>query len=109
MKRIACSVFLLLITYAAWSQHTLKIVVTSELPKQPLAGASVTIPVLRKGAATDSSGKAILKNIPDGSFVVEISFIGFNTVKEKISFPLAKDSVEIDLEKPMKKIAPISL
>ena len=54
MKRIACSVFLLLITYAAWSQHTLKIVVTSELPKQPLAGASVTIPVLRKGAATES-------------------------------------------------------
>ena len=106
MKRIACSVFLLLITYAAWSQHTLKIVVTSELPKQPLAGASVTIPVLRKGAATDSSGKAILKNIPDGSFVVEISFIGFNTVKEKISFPLAKDSVEIDLEKTDEEDSP---
>ena len=76
MKRMACSVFFLLINYAAWSQHTLKIVVTSELSKQPLAGASVTMPALHKGAATDSSGKAVLKNIPEGSFVVEISFIG---------------------------------
>ncbi|HZK65766.1 MAG TPA: carboxypeptidase-like regulatory domain-containing protein, partial [Puia sp.] len=72
---------------------------SSEVSNQFLAGASVTIPVLGKGAATDSTGKAVLKNIPDGIFVVEVSFVGFNTVKEQILFPLAKDVVEIVLEK----------
>lgn len=99
MKRIALPAFLLLIGYVARSQNTLKILVSSEVSKQSLAGASVIIPILRKGTATDSSGKAILKNIPDGIFAVEISFVGFNSVKEKISFPFVKDVMEVELEK----------
>src|SRR5882672_7719942 len=106
MKRIAFTAFLLLITYVARSQNTLKILVSSAISKQPLAGASITIPVLDKGTATDSSGKAVLKNIPNGNFMVEISFIGYNTIKEKISFPLAKDILEIDLEKADEENSP---
>ncbi len=99
MRRIAFSAIILLLTYVARSQNTLKIQVSSEVSNQFLAGASVAIPVLGKGTATDSSGTAILKNIPDGVFGVEISFVGFNTIKEQILFPLAKGVVEITLEK----------
>jgi len=106
MKRIALFAFLWSITYAVRSQNTLKIVVSSGISKQFLVGASVTIPVLGKGAATDSSGKAILKNIPTGNFMIEISFIGYNTFKEKISFPFSKDIVEIYLEKTEEENSP---
>jgi len=100
MNRIALSTFLLLfLAVVVRSQNTIKIIVSSELSKQPLSGASVTIPVLGKGTVTDSSGNAILKNIPAGNFTIEISFVGYNTVKEKITFPLAKDLVEINLKK----------
>ena len=106
MKRIAFSAFLLLFTYVVRSQNSLKILVSSELSKQSLEGASVTIPDLRKGTATDSSGKAILKNVPNGIFMVEISFIGYNTFKERISFPPAKDMIEVDLEKTDEENSP---
>ena len=98
MKGIIFSVSLLLITYVGRSQNTIKILVSSEISKQALQGASVSIPLLGKGTATDSAGFAILKNIPKGVFVVEISFIGFDTYKEKISFPSVKSIIEINLE-----------
>jgi outer membrane receptor for ferrienterochelin and colicins len=106
MKRIVFTAILLVLAHAGYSQNTLKIFVHSEMSNQPLAGASVVIPVLGKGAATDSAGYAVLKNIPNGVFMVEISFIGFNTLKEKISFPPAKDLLEIDLEKSDEENSP---
>src|SRR5258706_11528822 len=106
MKGIALSAFLLLMTCVVSAQKTVKILVNSEISKRPLVGASVTIPVLGRGAATDSAWYAVLKNVPNGVFVVEISFIGFNTFKERISFPLAKEVVEIDLEKTDEENSP---
>jgi outer membrane receptor for ferrienterochelin and colicins len=98
VKRIIFSAFLLLLACAGRSQNSIRILVRSEIFKQALPGASVSIPVLRKGVATDSSGYAVLKNVPDGVYLVEISFIGMDTYKEKISVPSSKTVIEINLE-----------
>jgi len=51
----------------------------------PLAGATVYIVKLKKSAVTDKDGQFIMKNIPDGEYEVEISFIGYEPRKIKVS------------------------
>lgn len=53
---------------------------------EPLSGASIYIPDLKKGTVSDSLGHYKLSNIPAGNFLVEIKYIGFQTIIENIHF-----------------------
>ena len=58
-----------------------------ENPKgEALPGTSIYIPDLKKGAIADTSGHYKISNIPTGSYLVEIKFVGFQTILEKIYF-----------------------
>lgn len=50
----------------------------------PLHGASLYLPDLRTGTTTDGNGNYVLRNLPVGKYLVEISFIGYSTVVETI-------------------------
>ena len=62
----------------------------------PLPGVNILLVELRLGAATDEKGNFIFKNIPDGNYTIRASFVGHQTVVEKITVPLEKD-VEIEM------------
>ncbi|OGU46765.1 MAG: hypothetical protein A2000_02815 [Ignavibacteria bacterium GWB2_36_8] len=62
----------------------------------PLPGVNILLVELRLGAATDGKGNFIFKNIPDGNYTIRASFVGHQTVVEKITVPLEKD-VEIEM------------
>jgi len=51
-----------------------------------MAGASVYISDLRKGTVSDANGNYHLDNIPSGTYVVEIKFIGYKTIVQNIYF-----------------------
>jgi TonB-dependent starch-binding outer membrane protein SusC len=51
----------------------------------PLAGATVFIRKLKKSATTDAKGEFLLKNVPDGEYEVEVSFVGYQTFTTTIS------------------------
>jgi TonB-dependent starch-binding outer membrane protein SusC len=50
----------------------------------PLVGATVYIRKLKKSAVTDAKGEFVLKNVPDGEYEVEISYVGYETFTTKI-------------------------
>ena len=52
----------------------------------PLPGASVYIPDLKKGSIADAKGNYDLANVPAGSYLVEIKYIGYKTIAENIDF-----------------------
>jgi iron complex outermembrane receptor protein len=52
----------------------------------PLAGASVFIPDLKKGSIADAKGNFQINNIPAGSYLVEVRYIGYKSVAENIDF-----------------------
>ena len=52
----------------------------------PLAGASVYIPDMRKGSIADATGNYHINNIPPGTYLVEIKFIGYKTILQNIDF-----------------------
>ena len=51
----------------------------------PLAGATVYIPKLKKSVTTGAKGDFTFKEVPDGEYDVEISYIGYVTYKTKVT------------------------
>ncbi len=60
--------------------------VVDESNNQPLEGASIYIPDLKKGVVVNQEGHFTLNNIPSGRHVVEISFYGYKTQVVTIDF-----------------------
>ena len=52
---------------------------------EPLRGVSVYIPDLKTGVASASDGTYLIRNIPSGAYVIEVSIIGYATQAEKIT------------------------
>lgn len=88
MKRIFLLIIHISIVVFASAQPTTKTQlsgkVTDAKTGQPLAGASVILADSRTGTATDSSGNYVLKNIPVGHNIIEVSYAGYKTIVEHL-------------------------
>ena len=51
-----------------------------------LPGASIYIADLKKGSVADENGAYQINNIPSGTYLVEVKFIGYKTVLQNINF-----------------------
>lgn len=51
---------------------------------QPVAGATVAIPDLKTGTSTNANGFYLLKNLPRGKYLMEVSALGYASVIEEI-------------------------
>ncbi|MDE3144543.1 MAG: carboxypeptidase-like regulatory domain-containing protein, partial [Bacteroidota bacterium] len=72
---------------------------------QPLAGATIFIPDLKLSTIADSSGAYKFKNLPAGTFLIEIRFEGYKTITKNIvikgtvlheNFALEESATEIN-------------
>lgn len=59
-------------------------IITDAKTGAPVEGATIFLSDIKSGTASDASGKFIIKNIPPGRHLVEISHIGYNTLVENI-------------------------
>ncbi len=51
----------------------------------PLPGTSIYIPDLKLGAVADSLGNYFFKNLPTGSYLIEVHSVGFKTLTRSVS------------------------
>src|SRR5664279_5693954 len=51
--------------------------ITDSKNNTALNGASIYIPDIKTGAASDADGSYEINNIPNGTYLVEVSFVGF--------------------------------
>lgn len=79
--------------------------VTDKKTNQPLAGATIFIPDLKLSIVADSSGAYKFKNLPVGTFLVEVRFEGYKTITRNIvikgsviheNFSLEESAAEIN-------------
>jgi iron complex outermembrane receptor protein len=87
MKKISIFLFLFVSTLANAQSFKLSGKVVDE-NKSPLAGASILVKEIKQGASTDVAGNFSF-NLEKGTYTVEVSFLGYNTISEKIT--LSKD------------------
>ncbi|GAA3969010.1 TonB-dependent receptor [Mucilaginibacter dorajii] len=71
---------------AADAIGTLTGTITDKADGKPIIGATITIPDLRKGAVTDANGKYTFNNIPKGIYLVQVSYLGYSTVNQRVDF-----------------------
>ncbi len=52
---------------------------------KPLQGASIYIPDIKAGTTSDANGNYILRNLPAGTYLVQVGFVGYKNSIKKIS------------------------
>ena len=76
--------------------------VTEKTKGSALSGASVYIPDLKVGAISDNYGYYKFNNLPSGSYLIEVHYVGFRTVTKSVTvsgpvtqdFTLSDESIE---------------
>ena len=91
MKTTYVFVLLSLVMQTLWSQNTLQGIVTDTNTKEALVFVNVYLPELEKGTVTNEKGNFTLNNIPNGNYKIVVSFIGYETHSQTISFPLSEN------------------
>ena len=80
-----------LISQSALAQNSFTVTVLDHETNKPIIGATVFFPSLNLGNTTDPYGKATVNNIPDGEYLIEIRYVGYETLSFSRSFPLPDD------------------
>jgi outer membrane receptor for ferrienterochelin and colicins len=110
MKKLFTLVALLACS-AVYAQNTIKAVIRDDKTKQPLPGATATIPALKKGETADTTGILIIDKVPDGKVVITFSFVGYISQEKTLTLP-AKNSgqiLEIYLEHVTGELAEVTI
>ncbi|MCZ4319573.1 TonB-dependent receptor [Aequorivita viscosa] len=85
MKNSLCLLAVFIVSMSASSQNSLTGTITSKNTNQSVS-ATIYLPQLEKGTVADFDGKYNIQNIPDGSYNVVFSSLGFATVSKKLYF-----------------------
>ncbi|MEN8157692.1 MAG: TonB-dependent receptor [Bacteroidota bacterium] len=97
MKRAAWMLAMSFLALAAYSQHTISgVVVDNE--NQPLPGASLVIDEIGRGGVASTNGAFSLENVPEGTFTLKITFVGYETKTRSFTIPPDLDLGRISLK-----------
>lgn len=72
-------------------------VVTNADTKETLPGVNVVVVELNTGVATDVDGNYTIKNIPEGTYTVRASYIGFIAAEHEVSIGSGETKLDIEL------------
>jgi len=79
-------------------QNSLKINIKDGNSQEPLTGATILLKGTNNGTVTDIDGMAQLTNIPNGKQIIQVSFIGYQTLEDTLIFPFTEAEIwEISL------------
>jgi hypothetical protein len=81
MKKLVLILVFTFLYFTGFSQETgaIKGKIIEQATQQTVIGASVTLQNTQLGNTTDTSGIFTLKNVPEGTYTLVISFIGFQS------------------------------
>lgn len=101
MKKIILLLIAAIIAAGANGQNTFKAIIKDSETKEVLIGATAFLESYpQNGTTSDGNGMLELKNIPNGTQVIVISYVGYEMKKETINFPLpSHETIEILLNK----------
>ncbi len=95
MKKVIFLAVIIVSTFNVFAQFSILGTVKDSV-NQPIIGATVRVAEAFKGVFTDNNGKYKLSNLKEGSYVIEVSFIGYETQHFNVD-NLTKD-VEVNFD-----------
>ncbi|MFI1772134.1 TonB-dependent receptor [Thalassobellus citreus] len=95
--KILLNILLLLAVSSIYAQNNLQGIVTDKNTNEPIIFANIYLPQLEKGATTNEKGAYTISNIPNGTYKIIISFIGYKTQSINVTLPNS-EKLTISLE-----------
>ena len=100
MKRLFLFVVLICNLSILLSQNTFTAIIKDEDSKKVLPFANVVLENTQIGGSTDTTGKVIIENLPDGKQTLVFSYVGYRKKEKGFTFPLkTSEPVIVYLEK----------
>lgn len=88
MKKLlfVLSIFILFVASASAQKggHSLNISVVEKGTNEPVVMATVQLQPAGSLTVTDMDGKAVIKNVPDGDYTLQITYVGFEQINTRI-------------------------
>ncbi|QEC51758.1 iron complex outermembrane receptor protein [Anseongella ginsenosidimutans] len=97
MKTIFVILMTLISSACAFGQHVLNGVIRDKISGAPLPGATIRLQNTFMSTQADASGHFQFTNLQQGSYILQITFIGYATAELPVSLPQS-ESLEIALE-----------
>lgn len=95
MKNYILTFIIIFFSWKGFSQNSLSGKLTDKITKEPLIGATLYFPDLKKGTTTGKNGDYIISDLPTGRFLLEIRYIGFAAQLIKVNI---SSDIKMDLE-----------
>ncbi|MFH5883706.1 SusC/RagA family TonB-linked outer membrane protein [Halalkalibaculum sp. DA3122] len=73
-------------------------VVTDQQSGEPVPGANIFIPNLERGTTTNVDGEYTLNNIPVGTYMVRVSYIGYTTIQQTIDVSTGQNEINFEMQ-----------
>jgi iron complex outermembrane receptor protein len=95
MKKVLINIFSVIIflclSIPLFSQSNVQLagIITDAKTGKPLGGASIFIHDIKLGTISENDGNYIIKKIPAGKYLVEVTYIGYATVIENVDIKSA--------------------
>ena len=87
MNRIVTILMVLVLPFALFAQNTITGNVTDASNGNALAGANVVVGGTTMGAAADADGYYVIEDVPDGTYTLTASVIGYENGNATITLP----------------------
>ncbi|MEN2754923.1 TonB-dependent receptor [Capnocytophaga sputigena] len=101
---------LLLTTSSLWAQNTAELSgkITDKATQKPLIGADIYLKELKKGGSTDMQGYYHLKGIPEGTYTIIGSYLGYQSFSKKI-YLKGQERLDISLKEQAEEISGVTV
>ena len=90
--------------------HDITIKLTEKASKEPIMMATVQLNPLGAYAVSDTKGNAVLKNIPEGSYTLVVSYVGFEPIQQqlKVTKPLTMQLQMVETSLALKEVTVVA-
>ncbi|MBD8489529.1 TonB-dependent receptor [Echinicola sp. CAU 1574] len=97
MKRLLMTAVCLLVGFGAMAQNQVNGRIEDAETGEVLIGANVILEGTGRGSTADVEGNFSIKNVPNGTFTLKVSFVGYETFNREIQVPVGQ--LDISLER----------
>src|SRR6476646_2873140 len=98
MSKWIFSFLLIFISFFASAQNTLTVKILIQKDSIPIIVASLILSPIKIAAIGNVEGLVVVKNIPDGKFMLNVSALGYQNSTQTINLPLIqKDTLLVYL------------
>ena len=93
----------------SFAQHSISLTVTEKRSHEPIIMATALLQPVGLGAVTDANGRAVLRGVPDGTYTLHVSYVGFQSRQVQLRVNGKDLQLRIEMEEASLSLREVSV